>query len=107
MSALRPGRFTPGKDPVYIVQEAGWAPGPVWMGADDLAHTAFRSPDHPARGESLYRLRYPGRLHLIKTPRNNHDHSRQGTVLSNGGIVQLTPLYILILIILIEDIPLC
>jgi len=24
--------FTPGKDPVPIVQEAGWAPGPVWMG---------------------------------------------------------------------------
>jgi len=23
--------FTPGKDPVPIVQEAGWAPGPVWM----------------------------------------------------------------------------
>ena len=23
---------TPGKDPVLIVQEAGWAPGPVWKG---------------------------------------------------------------------------
>jgi hypothetical protein len=28
-SAPRPDRFTPGKDPVPIVQEAGWAPGPV------------------------------------------------------------------------------
>jgi len=28
-SAPCPGRFTPGKDPVPIVQEAGWAPGPV------------------------------------------------------------------------------
>jgi hypothetical protein len=28
-SAPRPGRFTPGKDPVPIVQEAGWAPGSV------------------------------------------------------------------------------
>ena len=28
-STPRPGRFTPGKDPVPIVQEAGWAPGPV------------------------------------------------------------------------------
>ena len=26
-SAPRPGHFTPGKDPVPIVQEAGWAPG--------------------------------------------------------------------------------
>jgi hypothetical protein len=28
---------TPGKDPVPIVQEAGWAPGPVWKGAENLA----------------------------------------------------------------------
>jgi len=24
--------FTPGRDPVPILQEAGWAPGPVWTG---------------------------------------------------------------------------
>ena len=29
--------FTPRKDPVPIVQEAGWAPGPVWTGAENLA----------------------------------------------------------------------
>jgi hypothetical protein len=29
--------FTPGKDPVPILQEAGWAPGPVWTGAENLA----------------------------------------------------------------------
>ena len=29
--------FTPGKDPVLIVQEAGWAPGPAWTGAGNLA----------------------------------------------------------------------
>ena len=26
--------FTPGEDPVPIVQESGWAPGPVWTGAE-------------------------------------------------------------------------
>ena len=36
-SAPRPGRFTPRKDLVPIVQEAGWAPGPVWTGAENLA----------------------------------------------------------------------
>ena len=41
--------FTPGKDPVPIVQEAGWAPGPVWTGAENLAPTGIRSPDRPAR----------------------------------------------------------
>jgi hypothetical protein len=28
-STPRPGRFTPGKDPVSFVREAGWVPGPV------------------------------------------------------------------------------
>jgi hypothetical protein len=41
------------------VQEAGWAPGPVWTGAENLAPTRIRSPDRLARGQSLYRLRYP------------------------------------------------
>ena len=54
------GRFTPRKDPVHIVQEAGWAPGPVWTGAENLASTGIRSPDRPARSESLYRLSYRG-----------------------------------------------
>jgi hypothetical protein len=39
--------FTPGKDPVPIVQKAGWAPGPVWTGAENLAHAGIRSPDRP------------------------------------------------------------
>jgi hypothetical protein len=47
--ARRPGRFTPGKDSVHIVQEAGWAPGPVWAGAENIAPTGIRSPDRPAR----------------------------------------------------------
>jgi hypothetical protein len=50
--------FTLGKDPVPIVQEAGWAPGPVWISAENLAPTRIRSPDHPACSQSLYRLRY-------------------------------------------------
>ena len=34
--------FTPGKDLVPILQEAGWAPGPVWTGAENLAPTGIR-----------------------------------------------------------------
>jgi hypothetical protein len=48
-STPSPGRFTHGKDPVPIVKEAGWAPGPVWTGAENLAPTGIRSPDRPAR----------------------------------------------------------
>ena len=55
-----PAAFTPGKDPVPIVQEAGWASEPLWIGAENLAPTGIRSPDFPARSESLYRLRQPG-----------------------------------------------
>jgi hypothetical protein len=57
-SASRPGRsLPPGKDPVPIVQEAGWAPGPVWKGAENLTPSGIGSPDRPALSQSLYRLR--------------------------------------------------
>jgi hypothetical protein len=52
-SAPLPGRFTPGEDPVPLVQEAGWAPGPVWTCAKNLAPTGIRSPDRPARSRTL------------------------------------------------------
>ena len=54
--------FTPRKDPVLIVQEAGWAKGPVWTDAENLAPTGIRWPDRPARSQSLYRPRYPAHL---------------------------------------------
>jgi len=59
-STPRPGHTTPEKDPLPIVQEAGWASEPVWTDAENLAPTGIRSPDRPARNESLYRLSYPG-----------------------------------------------
>ena len=66
-STPRPGLFTSGKDPVPIVLEAGWAPGPVWTGVENLATTGIRSPDRPARSESL---RYPGPLGSMGSARN-------------------------------------
>jgi len=54
---------TPEKDPVPIVQEAGWALGSVWTGAENLASTGIQSPDRPARSQSLCRLSY--RAHCI------------------------------------------
>ena len=67
--------YTPGKDPVPIVQEAGWAPGPVWRGAENLAPTGTRSPHHSACSQSLHLLRYllhiyPNRFCLILTFRH-------------------------------------
>jgi hypothetical protein len=54
--------FTPGKDPVPIVQEAVWAPGSVWTGAENLAPTRIRSLDRPTRSQSLYLLSYPAQF---------------------------------------------
>ena len=51
-----PVAFAPGKVPVPIVEEAGWAPRPVWIGAENLAPTGIRSSDLPPRSESLYQL---------------------------------------------------
>ena len=61
------------RNPVPIVQEAEGAPGPVWTGAENPASTEIRSPDRPARSESLCRLRYPGPLYfklLFRSTRN-------------------------------------
>jgi hypothetical protein len=58
-SAARPGHtLPPGKDPVPILQEAGWAPGPVWTGGKARPYRDS-IPDHPARSQSLYQLSYP------------------------------------------------
>ena len=68
-STPHPDRFTPGKDPVPIVQEAGWATGPVLKVAENLAPpTGIRSPDRPAHSESLYRVNCRGPP-LIHEPR--------------------------------------
>jgi hypothetical protein len=43
-------RFTPGNDPVPIVQEADWAPGQVWTGTENLAprRESIPGPSSPA-----------------------------------------------------------
>ena len=56
-STPRP-HFTPGKDPVPIWQEAGWAPGPVWTVGKSRPHRDS-IPDRPTRSHSLSRLSYP------------------------------------------------
>ena len=64
-STPRP-HFTPGKEPIPILQEAGWAPGPVWTGGKSRPHRDS-IPDRPARSQSLYRLSYPAHIYVIKS----------------------------------------
>jgi len=62
-STPRP-HFTPGKDPVPILQEAGWAPGSVWTSGKSRLHRDS-IPDRPAPSQSLNRLSYPA--HVCRT----------------------------------------
>jgi len=55
-----PWPLQPRERPIPVVQEAGWDSGLVWTGTENRAPTGTWSSDRPARGESLYRLRYPG-----------------------------------------------
>ena len=57
-STPRP-HFTPGKDPIPILQEAGWAPGPVWMGGKSRPHRDS-IPDRPARSLVAIPTELPG-----------------------------------------------
>ena len=39
--------------PVPIIQEAGWAPGQVWMGMENLSSTTIQFLVCPAQSKSL------------------------------------------------------
>ena len=51
--------FTPGKDPVPILQGAGWAPGPVWTGGKSHPHR-YSIPDLPALSSVAIPTELPG-----------------------------------------------
>ena len=57
-SAARSGRtLRPGKDPVPILQDAGWVTGPVWTGGKSRSQRDS-IPGRPPRSQSLYQLSY-------------------------------------------------
>jgi len=62
-STPRP-HFTPEKNTVPVLQEAGWAPVPVWTGGKSRPRRDSIS-DRPARSQSLYRLSYPAHILLL------------------------------------------
>jgi hypothetical protein len=51
--------FTPGKDPVLVLQEAGWDPGPVWTGGKPRPHQDS-IPDRPPRSSVTVLTELPG-----------------------------------------------
>jgi hypothetical protein len=55
---------TSGKDPVPIVQEAGWAPDRSGQVRKISTPTGIRSPVRPTRSQLLYRLTYPAHTEM-------------------------------------------
>jgi len=54
-----PPASTPGKDPIPIAQDAGWAPGPVWMGGKSRPHRDS-IPDRPGGSSVAIPTELPG-----------------------------------------------
>ena len=59
VSSMSRPHFTPGKDLVPILQEAGWAPGPVCTGRKSCPHRDS-IPDRPARSSVAIPTELPG-----------------------------------------------
>ena len=59
-----PVASTSGKDPVPIVQEAGWAPKPFWKGGKSRPHWDS-IPERPACSSVGIATELPGPLNLI------------------------------------------
>ena len=64
--------FTPGKEPVPILEEAGGAPGSVWTGGNSRPHRDS-IPERATRSQSLYRLSY--RAHSISGSNSSINYS--------------------------------
>ena len=70
----RPGRtLTPGKYSVPILQEAGWATGPVWTGGKSRPHRDS-IPDRPACSSVAIPTELPGPQYNI----NNNNINKHG-----------------------------
>ena len=77
-SAARPGRtLPPGKDSVPILQEAGWAPGPVCTGGKSRPHRDTM-PDRPARSSVAIPTELPGPHALQVLALNPHRNIYRG-----------------------------
>jgi len=83
-STPRP-QFTPGKEPIPILQEAGWPQGRPGQAVESRP-CRDSIPDSPARSQSLHRLSYPAHIYThthtythttphIHTHTHTHTHS--------------------------------
>ena len=78
-----------------IVQEAGWAPGPIWTGAENLGCTGIGSPDQPVASRYTDYVNRPthmetsgqyGSRAALRTGRNPGASCRAGWVGLSGRL---------------------
>jgi hypothetical protein len=61
-----PAVFTPEKESVPVLDEAGWASGPIWTGQKNLApFTGVRTHKRLTRSESLFPWHRPVPLNIL------------------------------------------
>jgi len=86
VSSTRRPHFTPRKDPVPILHEAGWAPGPVWTGGKSRHHRDS-IPDRPARSSVAIPTELPGSYKFtnVFAGRGLHSHLYQQCYIIVGG----------------------
>ena len=78
VSSMTRPQFTSGKDPVPILQEAGWASGPVRTGGKSRPHRDS-IPDLPVRSSVAILTGLPGphsrdnTVHKSKMPEKNRE----------------------------------
>ena len=86
------------KDPVPILQEAGWTPGPVWTGGKSRPHRDS-IPDRPVRSQSLYRLSYPAHVYHINGTKTIRMEMRKARVISSENPFVCSFFYVLLTVI--------
>ena len=88
--------FTPGKDPVPILQEVWWAPGLVWTGRKSHPHRDS-IPDRPAHSQSLYQL---SALFVVKSKNFIFGTTTQVPDYRDFGIIGCLPKVILLYLVI-------
>ena len=90
VSSMPRPHFTPGKDPVPILQEAVWAPGPVWTGGKSRPHRDSIL-DPPARSSVAIPTELPGpHLNLKLIPNSRYNDKNYSIFLVLDIIVYLS-----------------
>ena len=79
--------FTPRKDPVPILQEAGWAPGLVWTGRKSRPHWESIA-DRSARSSVAILTELPGPLIAIRHKFKLSTYVQDLLVIGMRGCVQ-------------------